>query len=52
MKDNKDSGEKYADSEIDINKYAELEYLHQQYPHLLYEQVVDQVRRWGPSRKL
>jgi hypothetical protein len=51
MADNKDIRDGRDCSKIDINDPAEVKYLHQQYPHLSYEEVLDQVRRWGPSRE-
>ena len=51
MSDNKQSQDGRDRSRVDINDPSEVEYLHQQYPQLQHQQVVDAIKAHGPSRE-
>ncbi|MES1219073.1 MAG: DUF3606 domain-containing protein [Bacteroidota bacterium] len=49
--DNKNTKGMQDRIKVDANDRSEVEYLHQQYPHLTHEQVLDAVKREGPYRE-
>ena len=50
MSDNKDSRDGRDRSRVDSNDPSEVEYVHQQFPNLSHEQVVEAIKSQGPSR--
>ncbi|CAN5244328.1 hypothetical protein BH11BAC5_BH11BAC5_08080 [soil metagenome] len=38
-------------NQIDVNDPAEAEYVHQQFPNLAHEQIVQAIKEKGPSRQ-
>ncbi|MDN3656180.1 DUF3606 domain-containing protein [Ferruginibacter paludis] len=38
-------------SRIDVNDPAEAEYVHQQFPNLSHEQIIQAIKEKGPSRQ-
>ena len=51
MSDNKEIRDNRDSSKIDINDPSEVEYVHQQFPNLRHEQIVEAVKSKGPSRQ-
>jgi hypothetical protein len=51
MSDNKDSRDGRDRSKVDSNDTSEVEYVHQQYPHLSHEQVLEAIKAHGPNRE-
>ena len=51
MSDNKSNTSQQDRVRIDINDASEVEYVHQQFPELEHEQVVEGIRAAGPIRK-
>jgi len=51
MSDNKNVADKRDRTKIDMNDPSEVEYVHQQFPYLKHEQVVDAIKLKGPSRE-
>ena len=50
MSDDKSKTGKQDDIRVDINDPSEVEYLHQQFPHLSHQQVRDAIESKGPLR--
>lgn len=51
MSDSKSNVGKQDRIRIDSNDRSEVEYVHQQYPHLSHEQVLEAIRSKGPYRE-
>ena len=51
MSDNKQNNDGRDSAKIDRNDASEVEYVHQQFPNLTHQQVVDAVNEKGPSRE-
>lgn len=51
MTDNKNIHDGRDNSKIDINDPSEVEYVHQQFPGLSHEQIVEAIKTKGPSRE-
>lgn len=49
--DNKNKHDGRDRSKVDANDKSEVEYLHSQHPALTHEEILDAVRKYGPSRK-
>lgn len=50
MSDNKNSIDKRDRNKVDINDASEVEYVHQQFPNLSHQQVLDAIKTHGPQR--
>ena len=50
MADNKNIRDRRDSSKIDANDPAEVEYVHQQFPHLQHAEVLEAIKSKGPSR--
>ncbi|RYD54167.1 MAG: DUF3606 domain-containing protein [Sphingobacteriales bacterium] len=51
MSDNKQSRDGRDSAKIDSNDASEVEYVHQQFPGLSHQQVLDAIEQEGPSRE-
>ncbi len=51
MADNQDIRDGRDRSKIDLNDPSEVEYVHQQFPRLSHQEVVEAIREKGPSRE-
>ncbi len=51
MSDNKNIHDNRDRSKIDINDPSEVEYVHQQFPGLKHDQIVQAIKEKGPSRE-
>ncbi len=51
MSDNKDSRDGRDRSKVDFNDSSEVEFVHQQFPHLTHKQVLDAIKAHGPNRE-
>ena len=51
MSDNKDQRDGRDRSKVDANDTSEVEYVHQQFPNLSHEEVLEAIRSKGPSRE-
>jgi hypothetical protein len=51
MSDNKEIRSQQDRDRVDINDPSEVEYVHQQFPELEHQQIVDAIREKGPMRK-
>ncbi|RYY70327.1 MAG: DUF3606 domain-containing protein [Chitinophagaceae bacterium] len=51
MSDNKQTQDRRDDVNIDSNDASEVEYVHQQFPHLTHQQVLEAIKAKGPSRE-
>jgi hypothetical protein len=51
MSDNKTIRDGRDRSKIDINDASEVEFVHQQFPHLSHEDIVAAIKEKGPSRQ-
>lgn len=51
MSDNKNMNTNQDRIRVDSNDKNEVEYVHQQFPHLTHQQVLDAVKAKGPMRE-
>ncbi len=51
MSDNKNVRDGRDSAKIDIKDASEVEYVHQQFPNLAHDQIVEAIKQKGPSRE-
>ena len=51
MSDNKNQQDGRDRSKIDANDSSEVEYVHQQYPNLTHQEVLEAIKSKGPNRE-
>ncbi|MDB5278602.1 MAG: hypothetical protein JWR61_3557 [Ferruginibacter sp.] len=51
MADKKNLVDGRDDTKIDINDASEVEYVHQQFPNMSHQQIVEAIKTKGPSRQ-
>lgn len=51
MSDDKSKRSQQDRDRVDINDPSEVEYVHQQFPELEHQQIVEAIREKGPMRK-
>lgn len=51
MGDNKNITDNRDKNKIDLNDPSEVEYVHQKFPQMKHEEIVNAIKEYGPGRK-